>query len=104
MDGQTGVSKVSQALRLLREKGEESKAFELLKECVGEGDASAVWLLGLCFEFGIGIESNPEQAEALYQKSAQMDDSIGLILKRNIKKFGVACSTIKFLGETISSF
>ena len=42
---------------------DEDSAVALLKERVKEGDTDAMWILGICYEFGIGIEQDIEQAE-----------------------------------------
>jgi len=38
---------------------------------VKEGDCEAVWMLGLCCEYGMGIEQDVERAEVLYQESCK---------------------------------
>ena len=56
---------------------DEDGAVALLKERVKDGDTDAMWMLGICYEFGIGIEQNIEQAEKLYQQSGDGGNEIG---------------------------
>ena len=44
-------------------------AVELLEERVKEGDVEAMWMLGLCKEYGRGTEQDCEGATELYEKS-----------------------------------
>ena len=52
-------------------------AIVLLEQRVKEGDGDAMWMLGLCYEFGIGVEQNEEQAESLYAQSCNAENEIG---------------------------
>jgi len=45
------------------------EAVKLLQERVNEHNSDAMWMLGICYEFGIGTEQNLEQAESLYRQS-----------------------------------
>ena len=45
----------------------------LLKERVEHEDAEAMWMLGMCKEFGIGTEKDPKQCLPLYESSARKD-------------------------------
>ena len=56
---------------------DEDGAVALLKERVKEGDTDAMWMLGLCCEYGRGIEQDIEQAEKLYQQSSDGGNEIG---------------------------
>ena len=42
-------------------------AVALLEEKVKDGDAEAMWMLGVCCEFGMGMEQDVERAEQLYE-------------------------------------
>ena len=64
------------------EKDEEG-AVALLEERVKEGDTEAMWMLGVCNEFGIGTEQNIERAEELYRQSSDGENRIGEILMKN---------------------
>ena len=56
---------------------DEDGAVALLQERVKDGDTDAMWMLGICYEFGIGIEQDIEQAEKLYQQSSDRGNEIG---------------------------
>ena len=56
---------------------DEDGAVALLKERMKEGDTDAMWMLGICYEYGIGIEQDIEQAEKLYQQSSDGGNEIG---------------------------
>ena len=58
-------------------------AVALLEERVKDRDAEAMWMLGVCNEFGIGIEQNIERAEMLYRQSSEGGNEIGKILMEN---------------------
>ena len=57
---------------------DEDGAVALLQERVKEGDTDAMWMLGICYGFGIGIEQDIEQAEKLYQQSSDGGNEIGI--------------------------
>ena len=60
-------------------------AVKLLEERVKEKDGEAMWMLGLCKEYGRGIERDIEGAEKLYEESKEAGNEIGEIL---VKKGG----------------
>ena len=62
---------------------DENGAVVLLEERVKEGDAEAMWMLGVCNEFGIGTEQDIEKAEELYKQSSERENRIGKILVKN---------------------
>ena len=49
---------------------DEDGAVALLEERVKDGDGEAIWMLGVCYEYGLGIEQNVRLAESLYKKSS----------------------------------
>ena len=53
------------------------KAVVMLKERVKEDDAEAMWMLGLCCEYGMGTEQDIERAETLYRQSRDKGDDTG---------------------------
>ena len=58
----------------------------LLKERVKEDDDDAMWMLGLCYEYGIGIEQDISQAEELYIRCLQCHmtgNTVGSFLLNN---------------------
>ena len=57
-------------------------AVKLLEERVKEKDGEAMWMLGLCKEYGRGIEQDIEGAEKLFKESKEAGNVIGEILAR----------------------
>ena len=63
---------------------DEDRAFDILKERVTkDGDAEAMWMLGLCYEYGMGCETSDEEAEALYKRCCDGRNVIGEFLVEN---------------------
>ena len=60
-------------------------AVALLKERRKDKDAEAMWMLGLCYEYGIGCEQDIEEAERLYKQSCEGGSVIGKFLAVNGK-------------------
>ena len=58
-------------------------AVALLEERVKDKDAEAMWMLGLCNEFGRGCEQDIERAVMLYKQSSEGGNKIGKLLVRN---------------------
>ena len=58
-------------------------AVALLEERVKEGDCEAKWVLGLCCEYGMGIEQDIERAEELYRESCEGGNAVGDFLMKN---------------------
>ena len=56
---------------------DENRAVFLLKEKVKKNDGDAMWMLGVCYEFGIGIEQNIKRAGVLYKQSYEKGNDIG---------------------------
>ena len=52
-------------------------AVVLLEERVKENDMEAMWMLGLCCEYGMGCEQDLERAETLYKQSDEGGNVIG---------------------------
>ena len=59
------------------------KAVVMLEERVKEGDEQAMWMLGLCCEYGMGTEQDIERAETLYKQSRDKGSEIGSYLAEN---------------------
>ena len=53
------------------------EAVVLLKERVGDEDTEAMWLLGLCYEYGMGCEQDLKEAESLYKQSYDGGNEVG---------------------------
>ncbi len=64
---------------------DEDGAVAMLKECVGDKDSDAMWMLGLCYEYGMGCEQDVEEAEKLYKRSSDGGNVIGVFLFENGK-------------------
>ena len=58
-------------------------AVVLLEERVKDEDTEAMWMLGLCYEFGMGCEQDVEEAEKLYQRCCDDGNAIGKLLYEN---------------------
>ena len=59
------------------------EAVALLEERVKDKDAEAMWMLGVCNEFGRGCEQDISRAEELYKQSSDEGNEIGKILVKN---------------------
>ena len=57
----------------------------LLLECVKDKDLEAMWMLGICYEYGIGCEQNVEEAERLYKECWDGGNLIGKFIFENGK-------------------
>ena len=59
---------------------DEVGAVALLEERVKDNeDTEAMWMLGVCYEFGLGIEQDLVRAKNLYQQSRRGGNEIGKI-------------------------
>ena len=67
-------------LMLSGDDRDEDKAVVMLEERTKERDAEAMWMLGLCCEFGIGTEQELERARSLYQQSSTKKNPVGMYL------------------------
>ena len=60
-------------------------AVTLLEQRVKEGDLEAMWMLGLCCEYGIGTGQDIEEAEELYGECCEGGNVVGEFLMKNGK-------------------
>ena len=67
---------------------EVEKAVKILEERVAAGDGEAMWMLGICKDYGRGIEKDVEGAEELYTQSSESGNEIGKILVKKGKEWG----------------
>ena len=75
-------------------------AVALLEEKVKDGDAEAMWMLGVCCEFGMGTEQDVERAEQLYQRGLKQEDTTAKLLTDKLKnKNGRGCTQMDLEGE-----
>ena len=58
-------------------------AVSLLEERVKDADDEALWMLGLCYEFGNGVEQDIDVAEKFYALSRYRGNVIGEFLDSN---------------------
>ena len=56
------------------------EAVVLLEERVKDKDTEAMWMLGLCYEYGMGCKQDLKQAESLYKQSSDGGNEIGKFL------------------------
>ena len=61
-------------------------AVALLQERVKDNDSDAMWMLGLCHEYGMGCEQDFSMTEALYCQSCECKNVVGKYLWENGKK------------------
>ena len=61
-------------------------AVKILEERVKERDCEAMWMLGMCKEYGRGTEQDIEGAEKLYKQCAEAGNEIGEILVKKGEK------------------
>ena len=75
-------------------------AVAVLEERVKDGDAEAMWMLGVCCEFGMGTEQDVERAEQLYQRGAEQGNATAKLLIYELKnKNGRGCAQMNLEGE-----
>ena len=55
-------------------------AIPLLKERAMQNDSDALWILGICSEYGIGCEKNLVEANMFYNVSYSLGSPIGSLL------------------------
>ena len=56
-------------------------AVKLLEERVKDGDDRAMWMLAICYEYGMGCEQDLERAKELASESAKAGNEVGDILE-----------------------
>ena len=60
-------------------------AVVVLEERTKHHDAQAMWLLGLCCEYGMGTEQDTQRAEQLFQQAAQQGNRTAKLLVDKLK-------------------
>ena len=77
-------AKTTIAFNLLSGRGnvevDQDRAVALLEERVKDRDAEAMWMLGVCCEYGIGTEQDLKRAELLFSKSRRASNRTGRFL------------------------
>ena len=75
-------------------------AVALLEDKVKDGDAEAMWMLGVCCEFGMGTKQDVERAEKLYERGAEQGNATAMLLTDKLKnKKGRGCTQMDLEGE-----
>ena len=64
---------------------DKDSAVVLLEERVKDKDEEAMWMLGLCYEYGMGCEQDIEKAVKLYKQCCDEGNVIGKFLYKNGK-------------------
>jgi len=77
---------------------DEDGAMKLLKERVNEGDTDAMWILGMCNEYGIWIGKNVETAKSLYEQSSEGGNNIGTLLMKHEWNNDMGCKNMYING------
>ena len=99
-----GGAKTKLAWNILCRRGvvdaDAGSAVALLKERVEEGDTEAMWMLGLCYVFGTGIEQDIERGMNLYDQSRESGNKIGSFLALNTNARPGGCLTLTSLCLT----
>ena len=62
---------------------DEDRALVLLEEREKDKDSEAMWMLGLCYEYGIGCERDVERAECLYKRCCECENVVGKFFENN---------------------
>ena len=64
-------------------------------------NADAMWMLGVCCEFGIGTEQDVHRAEQLFESAAQQGNTTAMLLTDKLKnKNGRGCMEISGFPKT----
>ena len=75
-------------------------AVALLEDKVKDGDTKAMWMLGVCCEFGIGTKQDVARAEQLYERGAAQGNKTAKLLTGELKnKNGRGCTQLNLAGE-----
>ena len=59
---------------------DQDEAVSLLVQRVKDGDDDAMWMLGMCYEYGMGTEKDISQAVSHYRRSCEAQNVIGEFL------------------------
>ena len=87
-----------EAQKMLENK-QADEAVVLLEEGVKCQDIEAMWMLGVCCEFGMGIEQDVERAQQLYCAASQQGSATASLLATKLKnKKGRGCTEMDLSG------
>ena len=74
-------------------------AVALLEAKVKDGDTKAMWMLGVCCEFGMGTEQDVERAEQLCERGVKQGNATAKLLTDKLKnKNGRGCTQMDLEG------
>ena len=85
MEERDDKSKTRVAFCLLSRRGDADEAVTLLTERAKDRDPEAMWILGVCYEYGIGVEQDIEEAVALYKHACEEGSEVGKHLYNNVE-------------------
>ena len=75
-------------------------AVAVLEAKVKDRDTEAMWLLGVCCEYGMGTEQDVGRAEHLYQRAADEGNTTAQLLTDKLKnKKGRGCAVMDLTCE-----
>ena len=75
-------------------------AMVLLEDKVKDGNTEAMWMLGVCSEFGIGTEQDVERAEKLYKRGAKRNVTAKILANCRMKnKNGQSLTQLNLYSE-----
>ena len=66
-------------------EGRKDVAVAALQEKAERGDTDCIWMLGVCYEDGVGVEQSVWQAEKLYESAAQRGNTTAAMVLRGFK-------------------
>ena len=85
VEGGNNKAKTSLAMLMLTGLGgakvDRDSAVKLLKERVKDNDSEAMWMLAICYEYGLGVHKSEKDAEDLFEASSQLGNEIGSFLQ-----------------------
>ena len=73
-------------------------AVALLVVNAEDGDTEAMWMLGVCCEFGMGMEQDVNRAEQLYERGAKRNATAKLLVGKLKNKNGRGCTEMDLEG------
>ena len=73
---------------------------DLVNKHRNNNNADAMWMLGVCCEFGIGTEQDVHRAEQLFESAAQQGNTTAMLLADRLKnRNGRGCMEMDLEGE-----
>ena len=91
------------ALRMLEAK-HTVEAVGVLKQAAKARDSEAMWMLGVCFEYGVGVEQDISRAEQLYQMSEKQQNQSAALLLGKLKNHNGRGNTLVELSCAVKKY